>query len=119
MIWNSDQFESYCNVRKHRFNSIYRSGDMPSYPGRVIKITGQKRSEHLNRITTTVVKCAAGTSEPSAVEVGLHQGPALRPFLCAIIMDALTDNIRTEAPRQMMFEDDVVLCAREKADLEV
>ena len=67
----------------------------------------------------TVVKCAAGTCEPFAVEVGLHQGSALSPFLFAIIMDALTDNIRTEAPWQMMFADDVVLCAREKEDLEV
>ena len=66
-----------------------------------------------------MVKCAAGTCEPFAVEVGLHQGSALSPFLFAIIMDALTDNIRTEAPWQMMFADDVVFCAREKEDLEV
>ena len=38
-------------------------------------------------------------------------------------MDALIENIRTEpepeAPWQMMFADDVVLCAREKEDREV
>ena len=62
------------------------------------------------------MKCAAGTSERSAVEVGLHQGSALSPFLFAIIMVALTENMRTEAPWQMMFTDDVVLCAREKED---
>ena len=32
----------------------------------------------------TVVRCAAGTSEPFAVEVGLHQGSAFSPFLIAI-----------------------------------
>ena len=52
-----------------------------------------------------------------------YQGSALSPFLFAIIMDALTENIRTEpepeAPWQMMFADDVVLCAREKEDREV
>ena len=67
----------------------------------------------------TVVNCAAGTSESFAVEVGLHQGSVLSPFLFAIIMNALTENIRTKAPWQMMFADDVVLCAREKEDLEV
>ena len=29
------------------------------------------------------------------------------------------ENIRKEAPRQMMFADDVVLCAREKCVLEL
>ena len=62
----------------------------------------------------TVVRCAAGTSEPFAVEVGLHQGSAFSPFLFAIMMDSLTENIRKEAPWQMMFADDGVLCAREK-----
>ena len=34
-------------------------------------------------------------------------------------MDSLTENIRKEAPWQMMFADDVVLCAREKDVLEL
>ena len=42
----------------------------------------------------TVVRCAAGTSEPFAVEVGVHQGSAFSPFLFAIMMDSLTENIR-------------------------
>ena len=42
----------------------------------------------------TVVRCAVGTSEPVAVEVGIHQGSAFSPFLCAIMMDSLTENIR-------------------------
>ena len=45
----------------------------------------------------TVVRCAAGTSEPFAVEVGLHQGSAFSPFQFAIMMDSLTENIRKEA----------------------
>ena len=39
----------------------------------------------------SVVRCAAGTSEPFAVEVGLHQGPAFSPFLFSIMMDSLTE----------------------------
>ena len=67
----------------------------------------------------TVVRCAAGTSEPFAVEVGLHQGSAFSPSLFAIMIDSLTENIRKEAPWQMMFADDVVLCARETYVLEL
>ena len=44
---------------------------------------------------------------------------ASNPFLFAIMMDSLTENIRKEAPWQMMFADDVVLCAREKYVLEL
>ena len=62
----------------------------------------------------TAVRCATGTREPFAVEVGLHQGSAFSPFLFAIMVESLTENIRKEAPWQMMFADDVVPCAREK-----
>ena len=42
----------------------------------------------------TVVRCAAGTSEPVAVEVGIHQGSAFSPSMFAIMMYSLTENIR-------------------------
>ena len=67
----------------------------------------------------TVVRGAPGTTEPFAVEVGLHQGSAFSPFLFAITMDSLTENIRQKSSWHMMFEDDVVLCAREKGVLEL
>ena len=62
----------------------------------------------------TAVRFAAGTSEPFAVEVGLHQGSAFIPFLFTVMVDSLTENIRKEASGQMMFADDVVLRAMEK-----
>ena len=66
----------------------------------------------------TEVKCAAGTTPSFPVGVGLHQSSALSPFLFAIIMDSLTEEYRQEALRQMVFADDVVLCVREKEELE-
>ena len=66
----------------------------------------------------TVAQGVSGTSEPFAVEVGLHQDSALSFFLFAIIMDARTDGIRKYTPRQMMFADDVALCATDKNSLE-
>ena len=63
----------------------------------------------------TVVRCATGTSEPFAVEFGLHQGSAFSPFLFAIMMDSLTKKPR----KKQMFADDAVLCAREKDVVEL
>ena len=66
----------------------------------------------------TEVKCAVGTTKAFPIEVGLHQGSALSPFLFAIIMDSQTENCREEAPWQMMFADDVVLCEIDKKELD-
>ena len=66
----------------------------------------------------TAVRSAAGMTEEFGVAVGLHQGSALSPFLFAIIMDKLTEDIRTEAPWDMMFADDIVLCRENKRDVE-
>ncbi|KAK3573284.1 hypothetical protein QTP86_019396 [Hemibagrus guttatus] len=42
----------------------------------------------------TVVRCAVGQTEEFNVEVGLHQGLALSPFLFAIVMDQLSEEVR-------------------------
>ena len=66
----------------------------------------------------TVVRCAIGTTESFKVKVGLHQGSALSPFLFAMIMDRLTDEVRGEPPWTMLFADDIVICedTREKVE---
>ena len=46
----------------------------------------------------TVVRCAVGTTESFKVKVGLHQESALSPFLFAVIIDRLTDEVRREPP---------------------
>ncbi|KAK3507840.1 hypothetical protein QTP70_001340 [Hemibagrus guttatus] len=43
----------------------------------------------------TVVRCAVGQTEEFKVEVGLHQGLALSPFLFAIVMDQLSEEVKT------------------------
>ena len=64
----------------------------------------------------TIVGCAVGTTKCFQVEVGLHQGSALSPFLFALMMDRLTDRVRKGAPWTMMFSDDIVLCSVERRD---
>ena len=66
----------------------------------------------------TVVRCAAGNTESFKVKVGLHQGSALSPFLFAVIMDRLTDEVRREPPWTMLFADDIVICEETREDVE-
>ena len=54
---------------------------------------------------TTTVRSAAGLTEEFEVDVGLHQSLELSPFLCAIIMVKLTENIRKHAPWDILFAD--------------
>ncbi|KAK3531013.1 hypothetical protein QTP70_007858 [Hemibagrus guttatus] len=66
----------------------------------------------------TVVRCAVGQTEEFKVEVGLHQGSALSPFLFAIVMDQFSEEVRQESPWTMMFADDIVICSESREQVE-
>ncbi|KAK3552864.1 hypothetical protein QTP86_024271 [Hemibagrus guttatus] len=66
----------------------------------------------------TVVRCAVGQTEEFKVKVGLHQGSALSPFLFAIVMDQLSEEVRQESPWTMMFADDIVICSESREQVE-
>ena len=66
----------------------------------------------------TVVRCAVGTTESFKVKVGLHQGSALSPFLFAVIMDRLTDEVRREPPWTILFADDIVIYQETREEVE-
>ncbi|XP_055830899.1 uncharacterized protein LOC129899928 [Solanum dulcamara] len=55
------------------------------------------------------VKTVGGNSENFLVEMGLHQGSVLRPFLLALVMDELTRFIQEEVSWCMLFVDDIIL----------
>ncbi|KAK3574008.1 hypothetical protein QTP86_034351 [Hemibagrus guttatus] len=66
----------------------------------------------------TVVRCAVGQTEEFNVEGGLHQGSALSPFLFAIVMDQLSEEVRQESPWTMMFADGIVICSESREQVE-
>lgn len=65
-----------------------------------------------------MVKCAVGATEEFKVEVGLHQGSALSPFLLSIVMDRLADEVGQESPWTMRFADDSVICSESREQVE-
>ena len=68
--------------------------------------------------STTAVRCAVGETEGFDVKVGLHQGSALSHCLLAMVIDRMTDDIKEEAPRAMMFADDIVICSESQEEVE-
>ena len=51
----------------------------------------------------TLVWCTIGVMDGFQVEVGLHQASALSPFLFAMVMDRLSDEVSVD-----VFADDIV-----------
>ncbi|KAK3547070.1 hypothetical protein QTP86_009563 [Hemibagrus guttatus] len=74
--------------------------------------------QDMHERSRTVVRCAVGQTEEFKVEVGLHQGSALSPFLFAIVMDQLSEEVRQESPWTMMFADDIVICSESREQVE-
>ena len=67
-----------------------------------------KLIQDMYRGCQTNLRMAAGESDSFNVDVGLHQGSALSPYLFLILMDALTEGVRKEVPESMMFADDIL-----------
>ncbi|XP_047490930.1 uncharacterized protein LOC125040422 [Penaeus chinensis] len=86
----SDLEKAYDRVPREELYWCMRGKNIPKKYIRIL--------QDMYKESETKVRCIAGTTELFKVEVGLHQGSALSPFLFAIIMDTLTESIRKEAP---------------------
>ncbi|ETN85821.1 hypothetical protein NECAME_16637 [Necator americanus] len=67
---------------------------------------------------TSVVRCAAGTSKPFPVQVGVHQGSSLSLLLSILCMDTITKEIQKQHPWTLLFTDDVMLASESRDDLQ-
>jgi hypothetical protein len=57
----------------------------------------------------TSVRTSDEDTNDFTINIGLHQGSALSPYLFALVMDELTRDIQGDIPWCMLFTDDVVL----------
>ena len=85
-----DLKKAYDRVPREELWGCLRLAETSEYYIRIIK-------DMYDGVTTTV-RSAAELAEEFEVGVELHQGSALSPFLFAIIMDKLTEDIRKDAP---------------------
>jgi hypothetical protein len=61
-----------------------------------------------DRVVTSVRTTDGGTNV-FPINIGLHQGSALSPYLFALVIDEVTRDIQGGIPWCMLFADDVVL----------
>ncbi|KAL6554932.1 hypothetical protein OROGR_006190 [Orobanche gracilis] len=67
---------------------------------------------------STSVRTSVGKTEEFPIQIGVHQGSALSPFLFAIVMDELTNSLQDGIPWCMLFADDIVLVDETKEGVE-
>lgn len=75
--------------------------------------------QDMYRNICTKVRSPAGLSREFAVEVGVHQGSALSPWLFNIVMDFVTKKIQHGLPWNLLYADDVALVAESAEKLQV
>ncbi|XP_071687064.1 uncharacterized protein [Rutidosis leptorrhynchoides] len=63
------------------------------------------------------VRTPVGNTEYFPIDVGLHQGSALSPFLFALILDELSRGLQESVLWCLIFADDIVLVSESKEDL--
>ena len=73
-------------------------------------ITLIKKDMYKNAMT--FVRTCGGDTTDFPINIGLHQGLALSPYLFVLVMDEVTRDIQGDIPWCMLFADDVVLVDR-------
>ncbi|GJN13131.1 hypothetical protein PR202_ga31468 [Eleusine coracana subsp. coracana] len=61
------------------------------------------------------VRTCDGNTNDFPIKIGLHQESALSPYLFALVVDEVTQEIQSDAPWCMLFADDVVLVDESRA----
>ena len=68
--------------------------------------------------STTRVRTRLGDTDKFEIKVGLHQGSALSTFLFMLVLDTVTDHIKTDIPWESIFADDIALAGKTEKELQ-
>ena len=93
--------------------SVYWSLRKKGIPEALMKLV-----EATYKGAATRVRTQYGDTEEFKIEVGVHQGSALSPFLFVTIMEVLTEGTRKGLPQELLYADDVVLAATLEQELQ-
>ena len=61
---------------------------------------------------------AHGKTGQFEIEVGLHQGSGLSPFLFTIVLDTISKECRNGLPWELLFADDLAIIVDSEEDLQ-
>ncbi|GJS60272.1 retrovirus-related pol polyprotein LINE-1 [Tanacetum coccineum] len=67
----------------------------------------------------TRVRTSIRNTEFFPVDVGLHQGSAIRPYLFSLILDELSKEIKEDIPWCLIFSDNIVLVSESAEGLNI
>ena len=70
------------------------------------------------RIAKAVVRTPYGQTDEFNIDVGLHQGSALSPFLFVVVLEVVTEVCRKGTAWELLFADDLALIAESEKELQ-
>ena len=105
-----DLEKAYDTVPREIMWSVMRERNIPEF---YITLT----ADTYNKCVTSV-KSKQGLSGQFEIEVGLHQGSALSPFLFILLLDTITREVRMGTPWDLLYADDLALVRRTTGEIQ-
>ena len=82
-----------------------------------VRVAYIKAIQDMYEGVTTNVRTPGRVTKDFPIRIGLHQGSALSPYLFNLVVDVLTESIKEEIPKCMLFADDIVLLAESREEI--
>ncbi|GFS15631.1 RNA-directed DNA polymerase (Reverse transcriptase) domain containing protein [Elysia marginata] len=114
-VWEEEEMpedwtQKYDRVPRDLVYWSLRNRKIPEKLIRLVKATYKK--------AITVVRTAHGKTGQFEIEVGLHQGSGLSPFLFTIVLDTISEECRNGLPWELLFADDLAIIADSEKELQ-